>query len=363
MTMTPREKLLATINFEQPDQPVRMEAMGFWTETLKRWHGEGLPANIADIASAHLFNGFDVWAPVYLGADQHPGFFPLFDEQIIEQDERHTIKRDFTGSVIEVFTDGSSAIPVYIESPVKDRASWEEVKECLDPDSPGRIEPWQAFIDLSINQPLPLMVSLCGLFGTHRHLLGFDNLMVAYFDQPDLLHDISKHWLQMWKSVVAQVHAKRIPDMVFLWEDMCGKNGPIISPAMFDEFMSPYYNEMVGFLRNDLEIPGVIVDTDGDMTLLIPKFVEAGVNILLPFEVQAGMDVLKVREQWDEYMRAFEDALTKCNTKYAPWYIIPANRKWYRNLAVAQVLVQTMERLGLRYPEPLPDIESYVIPE
>ncbi|UCC75311.1 MAG: polyphosphate kinase 2 family protein [Anaerolineales bacterium] len=69
------------------------------------------------------------------------------------------------------------------------------------------------------------------------------------------------------------------------------------------------------------------------------------------------------RKLWDDYMRAYEEALTKCNTEHAPWYVIPANRKWYRNLAVAQVLVQTMERLDLRYPEPLPDIESYVIPE
>jgi PPK2 family polyphosphate:nucleotide phosphotransferase len=72
---------------------------------------------------------------------------------------------------------------------------------------------------------------------------------------------------------------------------------------------------------------------------------------------------LKVREQWDEYMRAFEDALTKCNTKYAPWYVIPANRKWYRNLAISSILVQTMKSMGLRYPDPLPDIESYTIPD
>jgi PPK2 family polyphosphate:nucleotide phosphotransferase len=72
---------------------------------------------------------------------------------------------------------------------------------------------------------------------------------------------------------------------------------------------------------------------------------------------------LEHRELWDDYMRAYEDALTKCNTDYAPWYVIPANHKWYRNLVVSEILVQTMERMGLRYPDPLPDIESYVIPD
>jgi len=69
------------------------------------------------------------------------------------------------------------------------------------------------------------------------------------------------------------------------------------------------------------------------------------------------------RRFWDDYMAAFEDALTKCNTEVAPWYVIPANRKWYRNLVVSQVLIETLERLDLRYPDPVPDIESYVIPD
>jgi PPK2 family polyphosphate:nucleotide phosphotransferase len=72
---------------------------------------------------------------------------------------------------------------------------------------------------------------------------------------------------------------------------------------------------------------------------------------------------LEQRKLWDDYVTAFEDALTECNTKYAPWYVIPANRKWYRNLAVSSILVQTMEQMGLRYPDPVPDIESYVIPD
>ena len=72
---------------------------------------------------------------------------------------------------------------------------------------------------------------------------------------------------------------------------------------------------------------------------------------------------LEERKRWDQYMAAFEEAMTRCNTEHAPWYVIPANRKWYRNLAVSQILVETMEKMGLRYPDPIPDIESYAIPE
>lgn len=72
---------------------------------------------------------------------------------------------------------------------------------------------------------------------------------------------------------------------------------------------------------------------------------------------------LEDRKAWDRYMEAYEEALTRCNTRYAPWYVIPADRKWYRNLAVSEVLVRTMEAMGLRYPDPLPDIATYEIPD
>lgn len=70
---------------------------------------------------------------------------------------------------------------------------------------------------------------------------------------------------------------------------------------------------------------------------------------------------LEQRKLWDDYTVAFEEALTRCNTKVAPWYVIPANRNWYRNLAISDILIQTLEKLGLAYPDPVPDIESYVI--
>ena len=70
---------------------------------------------------------------------------------------------------------------------------------------------------------------------------------------------------------------------------------------------------------------------------------------------------LEVRKQWDDYQAAYEDALTKCNTKYAPWHAVPANRNWYRNLVVSDILVETMEQMELSYPDPVPNILSYVI--
>jgi PPK2 family polyphosphate:nucleotide phosphotransferase len=63
-------------------------------------------------------------------------------------------------------------------------------------------------------------------------------------------------------------------------------------------------------------------------------------------------DDLEERKLWPKYMKAYEDAIRKTSTSWAPWYIVPANRKWYRNLVVGTVIVETLEDLNMRHPEP-----------
>jgi len=296
--MTPRERLLATIAFEPLDRPFRLETIGFWPETLERWRGEGLPADVVDELGVFLFSGVDVQLPVYIGAHEHPGFDPLFEEAVIEEDDRYIVKIDKSGSKVRVLADGSSTIPDFLAAPVTGEEDWEGLKWRLDPSTPGRLEFWNTIVEASRSAPYPLCIYIAGLFGTHRHLLGFTRLMLAYRRQPQLLHAISRHWVDFWKGVLSRIADINPPDMVSLWEDMCYINGPMISPDAFDAFMLPYYKELIAFIRGELGVPAVGVDTDGKMNKLIPPFVEAGVNIIWPFEVQAGMDVLEVRRQW-----------------------------------------------------------------
>jgi len=65
----------------------------------------------------------------------------------------------------------------------------------------------------------------------------------------------------------------------------------------------------------------------------------------------------KEREYWDAYTKAFEDVFEKTSTKHAPWYIIPSNCKWFRNLAVSRIVASTMEDLGMQLPKPQVDLE------
>jgi PPK2 family polyphosphate:nucleotide phosphotransferase len=65
----------------------------------------------------------------------------------------------------------------------------------------------------------------------------------------------------------------------------------------------------------------------------------------------------KERDYWDDYMAAYEDAISRCSTAHAPWFIVPAGHKWFRNLAVARIVVEHLENLKMRYPKPSVDLE------
>src|SRR5450432_3419997 len=67
---------------------------------------------------------------------------------------------------------------------------------------------------------------------------------------------------------------------------------------------------------------------------------------------------LREREYWDQYMSAYEEMLRKCSTKNAPWYVIPANKKWFRNLAVSQIMREELEGMKLKYPAPAADLSA-----
>jgi PPK2 family polyphosphate:nucleotide phosphotransferase len=70
---------------------------------------------------------------------------------------------------------------------------------------------------------------------------------------------------------------------------------------------------------------------------------------------------LAERALWDDYQSAYQDALAKTSTEYAPWYIIPANRKWYRNLVISTIIIDKLKSLQMAYPEPEEDLEGIII--
>lgn len=111
------------------------------------------------------------------------------------------------------------------------------------------------------------------------------------------MHDINQFFLDMFTKYMTKVTVLLQPEVLYFAEDLSGKNGPMISPECFDEFLGAYYKKLTPVLKAN-GVQNIFVDTDGEFSLLIPNFLKAGIDGFLPMDVNAGMDIVKVREQF-----------------------------------------------------------------
>jgi hypothetical protein len=138
---------------------------------------------------------------------------------------------------------------------------------------------------------------ISGYFWTPRTLLGIAEHMMAFYDKPELLHEINQYVTDRYIKYLDKVFDIIKPETILLEEDLSGVNGPMLSPDFFDEFVGAYYKQLFPFFKKK-GVKNIFVDTDGDFNMLIPNFIEADVDGFLPMDVNAGMDIVAVREQF-----------------------------------------------------------------
>lgn len=264
-----------------------------WGETLERWKIECDDPQL-DITSYFSFEKSFHQPSLY------SGIFPEFNFQVLEESERFIISRDTRGIVMRNRRDGGS-MPEFLDYPVKTPADWEKLKqERLDPTFTGRVNiDWEAFHTRLKETGEAVQVGSFpfGVFGTPRDFMGAEELLVAFYSEPEMVRDMMNHlttlWLAIWEEVAAHVQI----DHIHIWEDMSGRQGSLISPAMVESFMMPCYDRIVDFARAH-QVRLVSVDTDGDCNELVPLMMNHGINLFLPFEVQAGNDIRQYRDKY-----------------------------------------------------------------
>ena len=300
--MTSRERMHATINFEPVDRPFRWEAPGIWASTITRWKNEGLPDS-ADGRHPDYF-GFDklVWLP--LARWTVNPYCPAFDLELLADEETTVVERDFDGIVKRNKKVGrETSMPQFLKFPVETIDDYKnDVAWRLNPDSAERFpDNWDELCAQYAERDYVVGLHVVGPFGFARNLFGEENLMYAVYDDPDLINLIMSDWCDFYCRLIKRVCADVTPDIIMVWEDMCYNSGPLISPEQFREFMLDGLKQILDTAKS-LGIAGLFVDNDGDCHKMIPLYLEAGANGFYPFECKAGMDIVKIREQ---YGRAF----------------------------------------------------------
>jgi uroporphyrinogen-III decarboxylase len=257
--MTPRERFLRTLNFERCDDRLPLvEWAAWWHLTVERWQTEGMPAEL-DWDQSLAF--FDLDPLVLIGAGGGPAETPSGVSPIVTDEASYEALRPY------LFTDAMIAEAVKAarqQQPRHDRGE------------------------------IAIRVWLDGYFWFPRKLFGIEPHMLAFYDQPALMHRMNRDLADFNVRVIDAICEVLRPEMVGFAEDMSYNHGPMLSRACFDEFLLPYYRcTAPAIKRHGVK---VLVDTDGDVTTMIPWLFNAGIEGVYPLERQAGVDVAKLRQ-------------------------------------------------------------------
>lgn len=296
--MTSRERFLNSIRGIPVDRFFRYEH-GAWPSTLARWYKEGLPPEVGRTVEFAEYFGMDPVNRIAINSGYtNSPYEPAFDKRIIEESGDTVLFMDRDGIVKrEKKKARDTSMPQFVRFPVRIREDWEAVKNRLKPgDASSRIgDP--AHLEERQADNVPSILPICGVYGQPRNLLGEEGLAYVLYDDPHLLEDIVRNWLALYTALIEELTSRVRVDSLLIWEDMCYRNGPLISPEHFTAFMLPAYGQLIGAAQA-CGIEAIIVDSDGDVMKMIPQFLAAGANCLMPFEVQAGMDVVRIRRRF-----------------------------------------------------------------
>lgn len=191
------------------------------------------------------------------------------------------------------------AMPQFLAHPVHDRATWEAFRSRLDPDTPGRLP-----VDLvetarrSPQRVTPLGAWLGGTFGYIRNWMGVERACLTFYDDPGLIDHMVSHLTHLHATLARRILAAGVQlDWVMFWEDMAYNHGSLISPGLYRRHCLPFYQVLVDLVRSH-GVPVIGLDSDGNIEELLPLWLDAGIALMHPMEVAAGMDVRVARRRF-----------------------------------------------------------------
>ena len=266
--MTNRERFQAVLSHRLPDDRLpAIEWATWWDLTLNRWHGEGLDPALSGDA---LFEALDL--------DVHRQYWLRDTAPDCPRPAHH-------GAAI-----------------MEDEADYDRLKPFLYPED--AIEPFLA--DMRAVEPkhragdVALWYTLSGAFWFPRTLFGIEGHLFSFYDYPELYHRILDDLADFHLRQLKKIYAICTPEFMTIAEDMSYNKGPMLSEALFDEFLAPYYRRVVPYIHE--HGTRVIVDSDGDVTMMVPWLERVGVDGILPLEFQAGVDINRLHRDHPDFL-------------------------------------------------------------
>lgn len=255
------DRLKATLSFQKPtDRLPIIEWASWWDKTIDRWRGEGLPVHMPR-EEIGKYLGLDNMCQFWIGPKSHTFYDYIRNYGYIRDRESYLRVKPllFPADAVESRKD--------------------KILACREEHDRGNLVVW---------------LTLDGFFWFPRTILGIENHLYAFYDQPDLMHEMNLDCVAFNLSVIEDFCKILKPEFVTIAEDMSYNLGPMLSQDMFREFIQPHYQVIVPAVKRHGIIP--LVDTDGQLEPMIPWLEEAGIEGALPLERQAGVDIDRIRK-------------------------------------------------------------------
>jgi len=285
-----RDEYIAHMKFEYTGKEMFAELFGMLVGLEDEWRALGAADDELDLSAF----GWDSVKNASAGCSA--GAVTGIEPAVVEDTKEYTISTDAKGRKQKLIKK-SATIPLPADYPVKTYDDWLKIKH------------WYEFSESRVNRDALLRAkelredgfliraSIPGGFDEPRQLMGEEGLCIAFYDNPELIRDMLVTIADTALQVFERVFDVVVIDNLFVHEDMAGKSGPLAGPAQVREFIRPYYRK----IWDECARHGAALfmqDSDGNMNSVIDEFLEAGLNCMLPFEPNSGMDIVKVREKY-----------------------------------------------------------------
>jgi uroporphyrinogen decarboxylase len=315
--MNSREKFNAIMSFDNNSPNMKAE-FGYWAGTIRSWFDQGLPRLQSipeNVLDGELIRGalplypesnelVDMNVLPYLKLDSYLAKFPFdisprLGSKILKEDEKEKIFNDNYGLTNRASKE-CAGIPMVLDYPIKNSKDFNDYKNYYDSSFSARLpENWNDLVKSLKHRSFPIRLggNPFGFSFLARHLMGEVVYMTKLFDDPGLIKDINRFYLDYVKKYWSLILKDIEIDCIFILEDMAYRSGSFISREMFREFLSPYYIEFIDFLKQ-YNVKNIVVDCDGLIDELIPLWIEVGVNGIFPIE--AVNDLVEIRQLYPE---------------------------------------------------------------
>jgi uroporphyrinogen decarboxylase len=314
--MNNRERLDAVLNYKPYDR-MPVVHFSFWRQTLQNWSDEGhlkedeidgimVEGSKEERAFCDQL-GFDFnYNANFRNNTGSPSLFPVFEQKTLEllPDGRKKVLDKYGAILLQKEDLGS--LPYEVGHTLTDRRSWEEhyVPRLQNDIKRLDMERLRELVETNETRTEPIGIYCKSLMGQIRNVIGVVNLSYMYADDEELYREI----IQTYADVIFYETEETLKtgakfDNAHFWEDICFKNGPLVSPSVFSEIVGPHYKRITDMVKS-YGIKIISLDCDGVIDSLIPIWFENGINTMFPIEVGTwGASIEPWRKKYGKELR------------------------------------------------------------